>query len=79
MACSPDELLKLEDALRQYIQHNAKAEILVKEVRWAPLEEQDSTVDEKDSVSSLVEALEEDEDVTCVSTSLEYSLLLGNV
>jgi translational activator of cytochrome c oxidase 1 len=78
LSCSPDELPTLGDALRQYIQHNAKAEILVSEVRWAPLEEQGSTEDEKDSVLTLVEALEEDEDVTCVSTSLEYSPLLGN-
>ncbi|KAG2116491.1 YebC-like protein [Suillus discolor] len=78
LACSPDELFKLEDGLRQYIQQNDNAEILVREVRWAPLEEQGSTDDEKDSVSNLVEALEEDEDVTCVSTSLEYSSLLGN-
>ncbi|KAG1826768.1 YebC-like protein [Suillus subaureus] len=78
LACSPDELFKLEDGLRQYIQQDANAEILVREVRWAPLEEQGSTDDEKDSVSNLVEALEEDEDVTRVSTSLEYSSLLGN-
>ncbi|KAG1754240.1 transcriptional regulator TACO1-like protein [Suillus lakei] len=78
LACSPDELLKLEDGLRQYIQQNANAEILVREVKWAPMEEQGSTDDEKDSVSNLVEALEDDEDVTCVSTSLEYSPLLGN-
>lgn len=78
LACSPDELFKLEDGLRQYIQQNANAEILVREVRWAPLEEQGSTDDEKDSVSNLVEALEEDEDVTCVSTSLEYRPLFGN-
>ncbi|KAG1891528.1 YebC-like protein [Suillus subluteus] len=78
LACSPDELFKLEDGLRQYIQQNANAEILVREVRWAPLEEQVSTDDEKDSVSNVVEALEEDEDVTRVSTSLEYSSLLGN-
>lgn len=71
-------MFKLEDGLRQYIQQNDNAEILVREVRWAPLEEQGSTDDEKDSVSNLVEALEEDEDVTCVSTSLEYSSLLGN-
>ncbi|KAG2747427.1 YebC-like protein [Suillus brevipes Sb2] len=79
LACSPDELFKLEDGLRQYVQQNANAEILVREVRWAPLEEQGSTDDEKDSVSNLVEALEEDEDVTCVSTSLEYRPLFGNV
>jgi transcriptional/translational regulatory protein YebC/TACO1 len=72
-------LFKLEDGLRQYVQQNANAEILVREVRWAPLEEQGSTDDEKDSVSNLVEALEEDEDVTCVSTSLEYRPLFGNV
>jgi transcriptional/translational regulatory protein YebC/TACO1 len=71
-------LFKLEDGLRQYIQQNANAEILVREVRWAPLEEQGSTDDEKDSVSNLVEALEEDEDVTCVSTSLEYNPLFQN-
>ncbi|OAX33590.1 YebC-like protein [Rhizopogon vinicolor AM-OR11-026] len=78
LSCSPDELPKLGEALRQYVQRNAKAERLVSEVRWAPLEDQGSTEDEKDSVSTLVEALEEDEDVTCVSTSLEYSPLLGN-
>jgi translational activator of cytochrome c oxidase 1 len=71
-------VFKLEDGLRQYIQQNASAEILVREVRWAPLEAQGSTDDEKDSVSNLVEALEEDEDVTRVSTSLQYSSLLGS-
>jgi len=60
--------------LRQYIQHNAKAKMLVSEVRWAPMEEQGGTEDEKGSVSTLVEALEEDDDITCVSTSLDYSL-----
>lgn len=78
LACSPDELFKIEDGLRQYIQQNANAEILVREVRWAPLEEQGCTDEETDSVSNLVEALEEDDDVTCVWTSLEYSSLLGN-
>jgi transcriptional/translational regulatory protein YebC/TACO1 len=78
LACSPDEVFKLEDGLRQYIQQNASAEILVREVRWAPLEAQGSTDDEKDSVSNLVEALEEDEDVTRVSTSLQYTSLLGS-
>jgi len=78
VAVSPDELPKLGDALRQYVQRDGKAEILVSEVRWAPLEEQGSTEDEKDSVSTLVETLEEDEDVTCMSTSLEYSPLLAN-
>jgi len=52
--------------------------MLVSEVRWAPMEEQGSTEDEKDSISTLVEGLEEDEDVTCISTSLDYSPLLGN-
>jgi transcriptional/translational regulatory protein YebC/TACO1 len=78
LACSPDEVFKLEDGLRQYIQQNASAEILVREVRWAPLEAQGSTDDDKDSVSNLVEALEGDEDVTRVSTSLQYSSLLGS-
>ncbi|KAG2364467.1 transcriptional regulator TACO1-like protein [Suillus spraguei] len=66
LACSPDELFKLEEGLRQYIQQNTNAEILVREVRWAPLEEQGCTDEETDSVSNLVEALEEDDDVTCV-------------
>ena len=48
--------------------------MLVSEVRWAPMEEQGGTEDEKGSVSTLVEALEEDDDITCVSTSLDYSL-----
>lgn len=78
LACSPDEVFKLEDGLRQYIQQNASAEILVREVRWAPLEAQGSTDHDKDSVSNLVEALEGDEDVTRVSTSLQYSSLLGS-
>lgn len=78
LACSPDELFKIEDGLRQYIQQNANAVILVREVRWAPLEEQGCTDEETDSVSNLVEALEEDDDVTYVWTSLEYSSLLGN-
>ncbi|KAG1891526.1 hypothetical protein F4604DRAFT_1673358 [Suillus subluteus] len=78
LVCSPDKLFRLEDGLRQYIQQNANAEILVREVRWAPLEEQESINDEKDGVSNLVQAVEEDEDVTHVSTSLEYSSLLGN-
>jgi translational activator of cytochrome c oxidase 1 len=38
-----------------------RLEELFSRVRWAPLEDQGSTEDEKESISALVEALEEDE------------------
>ncbi|KAH7930844.1 YebC-like protein, partial [Leucogyrophana mollusca] len=67
LVCRPEVLAKVTTKLDDFV----SCEVLVNEIAYAPLETGEATDDVKATVDNLVEALEEDDDVIRIWTTLE--------
>ncbi|KAI9566504.1 transcriptional regulator TACO1-like protein [Boletus coccyginus] len=81
LVCPPEDLGKLMKAIADFASTSSLCEVLTSEVNWAPLEAQEARVDaeEMDRLENLVEALEENDDVERVYTTLEPNQLIVDI
>ncbi|KAG8217443.1 hypothetical protein J3R82DRAFT_5588 [Butyriboletus roseoflavus] len=81
LVCPPEDLNKVMKAITDFTSTSSLCEMLTSEVNWAPLEPQEAGEDaeEMNRLENLIEALEENDDVERVYTTLEPNHLIADV
>lgn len=81
LACPPEDLSKVMKAITDFASTSSLCEVLTSEVNWAPLEPQEAGEDaeEMNRLENLIEALEGNDDVERVYTTLEPNQLIADV
>ncbi|KAF8841186.1 YebC-like protein [Paxillus ammoniavirescens] len=79
LVCRPEVLNKVMKVIHDHAPTSPLCEVLTSEVNWAPLESQEVEDDEGTArLESLIEALEEDDDVERVYTTVEPNRLIAD-
>ncbi|KAI6150846.1 transcriptional regulator TACO1-like protein [Pisolithus tinctorius] len=76
LVCRMVDLSKVTKLIEEYAPSSPLCEILTSEVNWAPLENRDASEEERSLVDSLVEDLQENDDIERVFTTLEPNHLV---
>ncbi|KAI6006045.1 transcriptional regulator TACO1-like protein [Pisolithus albus] len=76
LACRITDLSRVTKLIEEYAPSSPLCEILASEVNWAPLENHDASEEERTLVESLVEDLQENDDIERVFTTLESNHLI---
>ncbi|KAF8559503.1 YebC-like protein [Imleria badia] len=81
LVCPPEDLSKVMKQIADFASTSPLCEVLASEVNWAPLEPQEAEEDteEMNYLENLIEALEENDDVERVYTTLEPNHLIADV
>ena len=81
LVCPPEDLGKVMKEMTAFASASPLCEVLMSEVNWAPLDTQEAGEDpeEMDRLESLIEALEENDDVERVYTTLEPNHLIADI
>ena len=81
LVCTPEDLGKVMKAIADFASTSPLCEVLTSEVNWAPLEPQEvgEEAEEMDRLDDLVEALEGNDDVERVYTTLEPNHLIADI
>ncbi|KAF9228009.1 YebC-like protein [Gyrodon lividus] len=79
LVCRPEVLNKVMKVIRDHASASPLCEVLASEINWAPLESQEVEDDEGTArLECLIEALEEDDDVERVYTTVEPNRLIAD-
>ncbi|KIJ69489.1 hypothetical protein HYDPIDRAFT_106118 [Hydnomerulius pinastri MD-312] len=79
LVCRQEDLSKVTKMINEFAATSPLCEVLTSEVNWASLEPQDAPEEDENShIESLIEALEEDDDVERVFTTLEPNRLIAD-
>lgn len=76
LVCRITDLSRVTKLIEEYAPSSPLCEILASEVNWAPLENHDASEEERTLVESLVEDLQENDDIERVFTTLESNHLI---
>ncbi|KAF8136282.1 YebC-like protein [Boletus edulis] len=81
LVCPPDDLRRVMNVIVDFASTSPLCEVLASDVNWAPLEPQEADVDteEMNRLENLIEALEENDDVERVYTTLEPNHLIADI
>ncbi|KAH0830500.1 YebC-like protein [Lanmaoa asiatica] len=81
LVCPPEDLGKVMKVVTDFASTSPLCEVLTSEVNWAPLEPQEAGEDteEMHRLENLIEALEENDDVERVYTTLEPNHLVADI
>ena len=81
LVCPPEDLNKVMKAIADFATTSPLCEVLASEVNWAPLEPQEAGEDteEMNRLEILIDALEENDDVERVYTTLEPNHLIADI
>lgn len=81
LVCPPEDLNKVMNVISDHASTSPLCEVLMSEVHWAPLEPQQAGDDseEMDLLEHLTDALEENDDVERVYTTLEPNRLMADI
>jgi len=81
LVCPPEDLGKIMKVIADVASASPLCEVRTSEVNWAPLDTQEAGEDaeEMDRLENLIEALEENDDVERVYTTLEPNHLIADI
>jgi translational activator of cytochrome c oxidase 1 len=81
VVCPPEDLGKVMKVIADFAPTSPLCEVLTSEVNWAPLNTQEAGGDpeETNHLENLIEALEENDDVERVYTTLEPNHLIADI
>ncbi|KAG6335871.1 hypothetical protein ID866_3208 [Astraeus odoratus] len=78
LVCPTGDLSRVAKIIEEYAPSSPLCEILTSEVNWASVENQDASEQERSQAESLVDDLEENDDIERVFTTLEDNRLIAH-